>query len=429
MAADPVRNANSSPRICPQALQQMNAFNPLTRVSGKCYGPTQPRGINGPWADESDAKPKAMIVRTLACLSDAGLTALALFDLRHVLREGLLSRVSPPPEVRPVVVSARDSAARTDLYLPGRAGQHGGLVLVPGFTELGKDDPRIVWLAHFLARIGFVVLVPDLLGLRSLQARETDVGDMVDSFRFLASQVPRVRPDRVGIMGISYGAGPALIAAADPSIADRVRFVISFGGYFDLVDVIRFVTTGHFAWQDHHGHIPPSPHARGRFLLANLDLARDLKDRKILEMAARKLLASDVEDPAPRIADLTPWGAALYALLMNADPARVEPLIAQLDPRVRERIAFLSPSRVVENLKAHLIIIHGRRDDFIPYTESLRLAAAAPAKDRLHLAITRLITHVDVTGPDLNSKAGLGMVLPDLWKVFRVVQFAVAQRN
>ena len=50
---------------------------------------------------------------------------------------------------------------------------------------------------------------------------------------FLAEQATRVRPDRVGLMGISYGAGPTLIAAADPRIAARVDFVLSHGGYFD----------------------------------------------------------------------------------------------------------------------------------------------------------------------------------------------------
>ncbi len=372
---------------------------------------------------------EAMIARTLHRVSDAGLTALALFDLRHALREGLLSRISPPPDVRTVIVPARHSDLKADLYLPGRPCRHGALVLVPGFTELGKDDPRIVWLARLLARIGFTVLTPDLLGLRSLRAREADVDDMVDSFRYLTSLGARIRPDRVGLLGFSYGAGPTIIAAADPAIASQVRFVISFGGYYDLVDVIRFVTTGHFAWQGHRGHIPPSPHARGRFLLANLDLLRDGKDREILAEVARGLTEGDWQGAAVPTGELSPWGTALHALLVNTDPERVGPLIEQLDPRIRERISFLSPSRVMGRLQAHLIIIHGLEDDFIPYTESLRLVAAAPMKDRVHLAITRLIIHVDVTGARLRPAIPLRMYLRQLWQITRVVGFMIAQRR
>jgi hypothetical protein len=163
--------------------------------------------------------------------------------------------------------------------------------------------------------------------------------------------------------------------------------------------------------------------------LANLDLVRDSRDQEILETAGRGLLGGTMRNHAVPTDELTPWGAALYALLMNEDPERVGPLIAHLDPRVRERIAFLSPSRVIDRLRSHLIIIHGREDDYIPYTESLRLAAAAPIQERVHLAITRLILHVDVAESGLNSRDGIGGFLRDLWGLARVVRFAVAQRH
>jgi len=369
-----------------------------------------------------------MMARTGRYLSDVGTAALALLDLRHMPREGVLARVHRCPAVERVLVPGREAVIAADLYLPRTDAARGGLVLVPGFTPQGKDDPRIVWLARLVGRIGFVVLVPDLPGLRSLQAREADVEGMVESFRFLAGEVKGVRPDRVGLMGISYGAGPTLIAAADPRIAGRVHFVLSLGGYFDLVDVIGFVTTGHYAWQDHHGYIPPSPHARGRFLLANLDLVQDQRDQELLARVAQGLLNGG-GDPGMPAGALSPWGASLLSLLMNGDPGRVRSLVERLDPRVRERIAYLSPARVIDRVRAHLLIIHGLEDDFIPYTESLRLAAAAPDPARVHLAITRLLTHVDVVRPGRRTSAKAGTVLGDVWRMFRVVHFAVTQRR
>jgi len=370
-----------------------------------------------------------MVSRAGRCLADLGITVLALHDLRNMMQDGLLARVCSSPAVEAVRVPAPwGGELPADLYLPAARGQHGGLVLVPGFTPQGKDDPRIVWLARVVARIGFVVLVPDLPGLRSLQARESDVEGMIGCFRFLTEQRARVRPDRVGLMGISYGAGPTVIAAADPSIAECVHFVLSLGGYYDLVDVISFVTTGHFAWKGHQGCIPPSPHARGRFLLANLDLVRDRRDQEILERVAQGFLNGGGELPVPPGA-LSPWGGALLSLLLNGNPDRVRPLVEELDPRVRERIAYLSPARVINRVRAHLLIIHGIEDDFIPFTESLRLAAAAPDPSRVRLAITRLVTHVDVVRPEGRSPAKVGTLFGDVWRMFRVVQFAVAQRR
>jgi len=369
-----------------------------------------------------------MMARPGHYLTDLGTAALALLELRHMLREGVLARVHRAPVVEHVLVPGQEAEIAADLYLPGACEARGGLVLVPGFTPQGKDDPRIVWLGRLVARTGFVVLVPDLPGLRSLHAREADVEGMVDSFRFLAGQGARVRPDRVGLMGISYGAGPTLIAAADPRIVAQVDFVLSLGGYFDLVDVIGFVTTGHYAWQDHRGYIPPSPHARGRFLLANLDLVQDQRDQEILGRVSQVLLNGG-GDPGVPDGDLSPWAASLLTLLMNGDPVRVRSLVERLDPRVRERITYLSPARVIDRVRAHLLVIHGLEDDFIPYTESLRLAAAAPDPARVRLAITRLLTHVDVVRPGLRTSAKTGSVLGDVWRMFRVVHYAVTRRR
>jgi len=369
-----------------------------------------------------------MIARALHFLSDLVVMTVALHGLRHAPREGLLARVTPAPEVHSVLLPARRSALQGDLYLPARRGRHGAIVLVPGFAELGKDDPRVAWLGGHLARIGFVVLAPDFPGLRALRADEADVQGMVDSFRYLASLGPRVRPDRVGFMAFSYGAGPTLVAAAEPAIAAQVRFVISLGGYYDLVDVIRFVTTGHFAWQDHRGFIPPSRHARGRFLLANLDLLGAEGDREILGGVARALMAGDLDGAKASSDGLTPWGSALYALLLNEDPERVGSLIAALHPRIRERIAFLSPSRVTEQLRAHLVVIHGLEDDFIPYTESLRLAAAL-RPEGVHLAVTQFLTHVDVMRPRAGGSASWLVCLRELRRIAQVLRFIVAQRR
>lgn len=370
-----------------------------------------------------------MIARALRSLQDAALTALALSELSHPLRDGLVARLTPPPEVTPVRIPGRRRELSGDLYRTQEGGPRGGLVLVHGLTEVGKDDPRIVWLGRLMARLGFGVLVPEFPGLRAMRARNADVGEIVDSAAYFGSLRPTVRADRIGLVGFSYVAGPTLIAATDPAIADRVAFVVSFGGYYDLANVIRFITTGHFAHGDVRGWLPPNPVARWGFLQSNLDLLRDPEDRGILEAIARARAAGTPASDVPPLDGLSLWGHALYRLLTNDDPERVEALIGQLDPLVRDQIAFLSPARVIERLRADLVIIHGAHDDFIPYTESLRLAEAARDRARVHLLITGLLGHMDPVRPSLNHRRARYRHLPEVWRVARVIRFVLAQRR
>jgi hypothetical protein len=80
-----------------------------------------------------------------------------------------------------------------------------------------------------------------------------------------------------GIICASYGCGPALIAASRQDIRDRVRFIVTFGAYFDFMRTLQFIVTS-----------PPSPMAYSKwvYMAANLDLVADDIDRMSLSAIA-----------------------------------------------------------------------------------------------------------------------------------------------
>ena len=80
-----------------------------------------------------------------------------------------------------------------------------------GIIEDGKDDPRLIRFAYSLARAGFIVLVPDLKGMKSFRILFSDVDDIVASFRHLASLNDIVDETKMGLMGFSYAAGPTIM--------------------------------------------------------------------------------------------------------------------------------------------------------------------------------------------------------------------------
>src|SRR5512143_2781862 len=88
-------------------------------------------GRDGSAQGSRTAETPAMMARTGQCLTDLGTAALALLDLRHMLREGVLARVHQCPAVEQVLVPGREADIAADLYLPGARDACGGLVLVP----------------------------------------------------------------------------------------------------------------------------------------------------------------------------------------------------------------------------------------------------------------------------------------------------------
>jgi pimeloyl-ACP methyl ester carboxylesterase len=286
--------------------------------------------------------------------------------------------------------------SRADLYEP-RQPLGGALVLVPGVTPEGKDDPRLVPLAATLARARFLVLVPDLEGPRQLKIGAADARDVADAIIYLDDRVAQQGHRGVGVAAISYAVGPAIIASLREDVRDKIRFFVSLGGYYDAVAMITFITTGRYRDPDRDGwtRAEPLDYAKWVFLLSNVDRLSDPADRWALsEIAHRRL-----DDPGAPIDGLSralgPDGRKLFALLANRDPGRVRALIAGLPTAIRDDIRALSlRERDLTPLAGRLILIHGRADRLIPYTESRAMAAAA---GDAQLFLIDGFSHVEVT--------------------------------
>ena len=113
------------------------------------------------------------------------------------------------------------------------------MMLLLGAGDLPRSDVAVHF-ADGLARLGIVTLVPESSGMLAERLTFDEVDAVRVSLDLLASQ-PDVDTDRIGLLGLSASGGVSIVAAAQPDLRDRVRFVNSFGSYADttslLVDV------------------------------------------------------------------------------------------------------------------------------------------------------------------------------------------------
>ncbi|MEN8107294.1 MAG: alpha/beta fold hydrolase [Pseudomonadota bacterium] len=323
--------------------------------------------------------------------------ALALEDLASGWLPGRLSAQTPSPERRTVSYPTVIGERSADLY-QSPAGICAGIVLVPGVVAQGKDDPRVVALATTLARLHFAVLVPDMPGVRQLRVRTSDADEVAAAFGWLHAR-PQLSPHgRAGIAGFSYGAGPVLLAAMQPGISRQVRFVMTVGGYYNLHNVIAYFTTGYpGTGMDSTVPLrPPHPYSESVFIRSNLDLLERPVDQGFLHSYAQYLVDSTAYEDEPVPGRLAPDAQAFYQLLINHIPARVPDLIDRLPARLRNELDGINPaSRDLANLQARVILLHGRSDNLIPYTESVTLAHALPT-GQAQLFLIDGLAHVDL---------------------------------
>ncbi len=337
-----------------------------------------------------------LVCATTGCGPNGWDAAAVLADVAAGAEHSRLKATTPAPVVSTIHYQFGDTPRVADIYRSPE-GSRRALVLVPGVTPQGKNDTRLVDFAKSLARVRFLVMVPELPSLKALKVRGADAQEIVAAFGWLRDRNPDTPAGGIGLIAISYAAGPALIATADSLIAEDVRFLITIGGYYDISQLVTFVTTGFYrrAAQHRWRHAPPNPYGKWVFLHSNADQVADPDDQaRLAQIAARKL-----DDLAAPIADLTRGmraeGQAVLALLTNADPERVPELMAALNPRLRAEMRSLDPSSAdMSRLAATLYLIHGRADPVIPSTESARLHAQLP-RGRSRLYLLDGLGHVD----------------------------------
>jgi pimeloyl-ACP methyl ester carboxylesterase len=324
--------------------------------------------------------------------------ALAMEDIVAGNNASRLKAQTPLPSRRALEYKIDGRSYSGDVYLSPQ-GARAGIVLVPGVVPQGKDDSRLVALAYTLARLRFAVLVPDLQGLRRYRVRKGDVHEVADAFRYLVSQKDLVPEGRAGVAGISYSAGPVLLAVLEPDIREQVRFIVTLGGYYDMHTMVTYFTTGYYKEESagNWHYRPPNPYAKWVFTLSNTDLLERPADRATLSAFAENGIAGDRDTGiAAPLAGLGPDARALYTLLTNDDPAQVPVLIDQLSPRIRNELKGINPAvHDLSGLRAQVILIHGRGDTIIPYTESVALARALPP-EQVRLFLIDGFAHVDI---------------------------------
>lgn len=371
----------------------------------------------------------ALIFFYFSSLQRVWWSALVLSELMRFESQGWLGNWTPPPKIREVSYHGPGGPVVADLYLPQPQKKRAGILINHGVVDTGKDDPRLKRFAEILCRSGFVVFVPDFKGMRSFRIAPSDIEEIQAAFENLISLKDHVLPQSCGLFGFSYGAGPTISAACQPSIRQRVRFVVSFGGYYDLKNVLSFLATGHFQFQGKRYFRKPQEYGKWVFLANNLDLVEEQRDRAILR-SILQLKLRDENAPIERFwSRLGDEGKNVLTLLSHSDPSQTESLIQKLPLSVRASIEALSLAAVLPRLRSDLILAHGEDDDLIPFTETLHLAQAVSDSRQVYLRVLKSFYHVDPDSRPWTLKNIMAFHLAEGWKLFGLVHQLMKYRE
>jgi pimeloyl-ACP methyl ester carboxylesterase len=313
---------------------------------------------------------------------------------------------------RELVLHTSGAEVRARRYAPQGAALRGApkLLLLHGVHALGIDEPRLQGLARALAQAGLDVLTPELSRLAHFDVGPESVVEIDQLARAWAAHSDT---RSVGVVGISFAGGLALMAAAAQSGKAPIGFVVTVGAHHDLLRVCDF-----YAGRPVRGpageRVGVAAHPYGPRVMLRGALPR-LFDAADLPLATEALdsYLHDHPQAARRLAEgLSPAGREVARVLLHSEGSEV--LSRWLLDTARTealQLAAASPHGHLQGIDVPVLLLHGASDPIVPSIETRYLARELPAQRVRAVLVTDLLRHAELTE------------LPALGEVVRFARF------
>jgi pimeloyl-ACP methyl ester carboxylesterase len=266
--------------------------------------------------------------------------------------------------------------------------------VVHGMDRPGMDEPRLRSFAHLMAAHGYLVLTPQVDELANYSITRNSAVVIGDAVHELAR---RSGAPRVGLLGLSFSGGMALIAASQPEVARQLSFVAAIGAHDDLRRVLNFYQSNQTRAPDGtlfrmlaNGYGPlvvAYAHASAFFSPADLAGGR---------RALHALLWENPAQAHAEAAKLSPPGQRVMALIFAHD---IQALAANFQRSLNEEQAELdaaSPHFYLARVRVPVMLLAGADDNVVPPTETLWIEHDLPPGVLQDALISPAISHVEL---------------------------------
>lgn len=308
--------------------------------------------------------------------------------------------------IQDVTIPSPNGPIRARIYAPAGAPNTPGIVFVHGLNHQGIDEIKMKRFATWKAASGIRVLTPDIPDLRAYRLRTSSIDTIGESARWFAQKTGHP----VTLMGVSFAGGMVLMAAARPAYASSIKLVLVVGGYDDLSRVAHFYVTGTDPRPDGSVQtILPNPFGAQLLEYTDLALLVPAKDRDAIEPVLGAVLFDERTLVPEMESNLLPAQRAELESLLAASPNKAK--LQQIADQDAAEMAAVSPHGHLAGLSAHVFLLHGLNDDYIPSAEAEWTAKDLPPGKLDGMLITPVVSHIMLGGKSI--------VWMDKWRLIR----------
>jgi pimeloyl-ACP methyl ester carboxylesterase len=317
--------------------------------------------------------------------------------------------VAQPIRTEDVTLHVQSGNVRARLYVPVKKSNAPAMIVLHGVHHLGIDEPRLIAFASAMANCGIQVLTPELPDIMDYHVDAASIITIGQSTQWFAKRTGAP----VGVMGLSFSGGLALIAAGDPLYHPNFKFVFAVGSQDSMARVVQYYRTGADVRPNGTDELLPA-HEYGP-LVIEYEYVQDFVPPQDVAAIRPVLRAHLYEDKgAEQLAEarLNDAQKEEAADLMDANSAQTQAMIANVSVKHTFELEELSPEKRLRTMTTPVYLLHGEADNIIPSAETLWMAQQLPQETLQAVLVSRVISHIDMDHGD-----------PGLLEQWRLVHF------
>jgi pimeloyl-ACP methyl ester carboxylesterase len=329
-------------------------------------------------------------------VADAHLRAMSvLIRLSDPGAQGFLAGFAHHPFIeQDGVAETPQGSLKFRLYIPIDVPHPGAVLLLHGIHRSGIEEPRVNF-ARTMASAGIEVMTPELADLADYRVTPRTVDAIGDATIVLSAKLGL---PRVGILGLSFAGGLALLTATKPEYADRIGFVVAVGAHDDMTRVARFFADNMVEEPD-GSTVAFKAHEYGVLVLAysHLEDFFSPRDTPAAREALHKWLWEQPNDAMEIVKTMSPAGQREFDLMVHHRD-QLQPTLLKEIKNHGDEMQAVSPHSQVSQLHIPVYLLHGTTDSVIPSSETLWLAKDVPAPALKTVLISPAMNMIHVDG-------------------------------
>ena len=243
-----------------------------------------------------------------------------------------------------------------------------------------------------MASCGIQVLTPELPEIKDYHVSSATVQRIGEAAQWFGGRTG----GPVGVMGLSFSGGLALIAAADPLYHPDIKFVFAVGSQDSMSRVAEYYRTNQDARPNGTTELLPA-HEYGPLVL-EYEYIEDFvpaADIPGLRFFLRSHLYENKPAEDDAFSDLSDSQKIAAKQLLDTSSPKTRGLIEATIAKHTEELKGISPRGVLRTMTTPVYLLHGEADNIIPSAETLWMASELPSESLQAMLVSPVISHID----------------------------------